>query len=491
MIFTASTPENRGMDWIDRGIALYLVLPLLIFFLWLQPIPQVICIGLSAYGAWRAFQKAGSGKCQVSRWWWVALIAVSMLWTAMSGAGHLMYSNKDWLIRDAVLRDLSTFSWPVIYQPEGRDSLILRAPLGYYLPAALVGRSLGADAAQWALYAWTSVGFALVLAGSISLFAGMRQRVVAIILVMGFGGLDLLGYVWGERRLPQLGEHIEWWMGYIQYSSNSTLLFWVPNHAIPAWLGTLMVLRHWKSRELAALSPMLATAIPLWSPLAAIGLFPFFLFGIHWQRDARVAFSLQSSIPFFPVAAVIALYLSSAATAVPHGWMFETAPSLAAFVYRYVIFCLLEFGLLALVLAKFQPFSPPLKLSLVILLILPFFYYGGGNDLAMRASIPALMVLALSTVGALASQPVNAWQLTLATVVGLGAVGALQEPTRALSTVAWAPMRQSIPEAVAMWDPRIVDKYPPHYFAGMDERGLRLLFGHTVSGENSQQARPE
>ena len=483
----ASSCPSLVLNWIDRAIASYLLLPVLLFCLWLQPAASLACLGLASFGAWWVLRVQGRTGTGITGGWWFAIILVSLVWTALAGAGHFFYANQDWLIRDAVLRDLSIAEWPVTYHPDGRE-LVLRAPIAYYLPAAAIGHWLGTEAANWALYAWTAMGYALVLAGASSLFSTNRQRAASIALLLLFGGLDLLGYAWGERHLPPLGEHIEWWMGYIQYSSNSTLFFWVPNHALPAWLGTIVLLRHWRKPELAVLAPLLAAAIPLWSPLAAIGLFPLFAFALHWRRDARLLFSPKTCLPFFPAAAAIAFYLTADATTVPHGWMIENAASTSEFAFRYALFCLLEFGFLSLILVRLGAGGVPFWVSIAILLALPFYYYGGGNDLAMRASIPALTVLMLTCVPHLAKRTSDIWHALLALVLLIGILGSLQEPARSLLYPAWKPLQNSIPQAVAMWDPRIKDRYPAHYFARSNEGPIHLLLGDAKPVEPSEPA---
>lgn len=465
---------GQGLSQLDRLACVYLLIPLGIFCLWLSPPIALIMFSLAGFGTYCALGRSPAARPFISRNLVVGIIALSLASTALAGVGHFFYANPDWVIRDAVLHDLTTSDWPVRYGA-GTESLILRAPIGYYLPAAVVGRVLGPDAANLALYLWTAIGWGLVLTSACSLFNSSRERVVCLLLLACFGGMDLLGYLWGERHLPALGEHIEWWMPYIQYSSNSTLLFWVPNHAIPAWLGMVLILRHWQRPDLARITPLLAAAIPLWSPLAAIGLFPFFVFALAWRRDARLLFSPQLCLPFVPLALATLAYLGLDAASVPHGWLMHLSPTLDAFVYRYALFCLLEFGILALILARLVPFDPPMRVAVLVLCLLPFFYYGPGNDLGMRASIPGLMVLALATVKPLAEAKYSIWHVTLIFVLTIGATGASQEVVRALMTPSRSLMNQSLPEAVAMQSPDSPSPFPPHYFARLDSNNLGWL----------------
>lgn len=464
----------QGLSWLDKVVCGYLLLPLALFCLWLSPMVAIALFGLASYGAYHALGRSSTARPTIPPSLIVAIVVLSLAFTALAGVGHFFYANLDWLIRDAVLHDLTTNDWPVRYST-GTSSLILRAPTGYYLPAAGIGQLLGTEAANITLYLWTALGWGFVLATACSLFHSSRERVACLLVLVCFGGMDLLGYVWGERHLPGIGEHIEWWMPYIQYSSNTTLLFWVPNHAIPAWLGLILILRHWQRPELARITPLLAAAVPLWSPLAAIGLFPFFVFALAWQRDAKLLFSPQGCLPFIPLALVTLAYLGMDATSVPHGWLMRLSPTLDAFVYRYALFCLLEFGILALILARLVPFNAPMRVAVLVLCLLPLFYYGPGNDLGMRASIPGLTVLALATVRPLAEARYSIWHGTLIAVLGIGSLGAGQEVVRALMYRSWAPLNQSIPEAVAMQSPDSQSLFPPHYFARLDSNELGWL----------------
>ena len=101
----------------------------------------------------------------------------------------------------------------------------------------------------------------------------LKPWIIALVLVL-FGGLDVLAYVVSKTcRIPYTG-HIEWWAKYIQYSSNSTLLYWVPQHAIAAWVMTAMA-TYWyiTQRSLAVLGLFPALCIIL-TPLAILGVIP-------------------------------------------------------------------------------------------------------------------------------------------------------------------------------------------------------------------------
>lgn len=477
--------QNHGLDWIDRITIGYLTLPIFLFFLWFEPLYATGAVLLMLYGAHYALQGTASG-IGISKRWLMGLGLVAFSWVALSGVGHFVYANTDWVIRDAVLHDLSVLAWPPTYA-DTTGTFILRAPVAYFLPAAAIGYVFGTSAGDMALYFWTAFGWALVLMSACRLFDTPRQYALCAVIITFFGGMDILGYLWRHGQ-PTLGEHIEWWARSIQYSSNTTLLFWVPNHALPSWLVTVFILRHWRHTAFARTAPLLMTVVPLWSPLSAIGLLPFFLFGLAWHRDFRILFSLRTCLPFIPIALVIAQYLGMDASTVPHGWRMGVLPFMFVdiFAFWYAIFCMLEFGCLALILLGIVRINWPLGIAICTLLLLPFYYYGPSNDLAMRSSIPSLMVLSLATVKALLQPPHLFRRAALACVLIIGALGALQEPARALLKLRWQAKNQHMPEAVQTENPYAKNIYAPHYFARVSSRGVQALLRKSTPMEASK-----
>ena len=142
----------HGLDWIDRSICAYLVLPLLLFCLWFTTPVATALLALSVYGIYRALRRGEAGATGIPPRWLFAIAALSFGWVAIAGVGHFFYANADWVIRDAVLHDLSIASWPTTYAGPDSSSFILRAPIAYFLPAGALGQLAGPVAADFALY---------------------------------------------------------------------------------------------------------------------------------------------------------------------------------------------------------------------------------------------------------------------------------------------------------------------------------------------------
>ena len=476
------TRIEPGLDWLDRASCLYLLLPVLLFCLWFATPFAVLLVSLVGYGTYRAL--AGAERQSSGMRWTVlaAICALSLTWTAIAGIGHYLSATSDWIVRDAVLRDLTVAGWPPSYTGPDGAPLNLRTAVAYYLPSASVGHLFGLPAANTSLYLWTALGFALFLASACRLFGTGTQRAACVLILLLFGGMDLLGYLIKTRQLPMLSVNLEWWQSIIQYPSNAYLIAWVPNHALPAWLGTVLVLRHWRSPSLAWITPLLSTALPLWSPFAAIGLFPFLLFALDWRRDLRILFSPHTCWPFLLPALAISGYAGMDAGSILHGWLVLHFVSVGEYLSFYAIFCLLEFGLLALLLSRLAPLSTPQRIAVVVLCLLPLYVYGPYNDLAMRASIPALTVLALATVRPLTVPQRSVWQFLLLLVMAVVMLGAMQHPVNGIIGKRWKPMDHAIPDAIMVEHDWSTNQFPPHYFAHPDRKGTNRFLRRPGQG---------
>ena len=239
----AEPGPSCALDLLDRVVIAYLLLPLLLFlFGWLElwvAVPLALCV-LYTLRPLVGSLPTDASRFPISRLHLTVACLVGCLWTVFGGIGHFFFANTDWHIRDSVLHDLVVSPWPVGYGVFDGAQSLLRAPLGYYLPAALVGKSLGLWMAHLAMGLWTAAGAALFLTQVLSPTpsrTGVALAVAAIIVF--FSGFDVLGQIISNPRflyLWNITQHIEWWAGAYQYSSMTTQLFWVPNHALGGWL---------------------------------------------------------------------------------------------------------------------------------------------------------------------------------------------------------------------------------------------------------------
>lgn len=442
----ADIKGRPAIDLADRLAVAYLALPVLIFFLgWFSLGVGGVLALLLLVGAAPLFG-AGGGGWRFGASWGVVLVAfaAALAWTALGGAGHFVYANADWPTRDAVLRDLVVSGWPPSYGTVGGVDIILRNPIAYYLPAALLGKLLGLERADFLLFIWTALGIALFFVIALSAARTARHVVIAIAVIVFFSGMDVFGTERYFLDRPSLTEHLEWWARIFQYSANTTQLFWVPNHALPGWLVGALIYKHWRNPEFLKIAPIAVVASALWSPLVTVGLAPFaILIAAHHlrQKTWRSGVLPWSWLGLLATFAATGYYLVLDSASIRSGWTagFVKSPDWLAMLY--LKFVLLEFGFLALAI-WFVRRDVLIAVSVLVLLALPFYMFGPGNDLAMRASIPALMILCLAAVDALSQ--LN-WSERPKLVIPLlfcltfGSVTAFHEIARAVLFTRWPP----------------------------------------------------
>ncbi len=326
---------------------------------------------------------------------------IAALLCLLGGEMHVFSPTSDWIVRDAVLRDLVVAPWPAHYDLDGQDFL-LRAPLGMYLVPAAIGKIFGLVAAHYALFLQNTSIFAGLLILFTARSKTWRERGLILGTFVLFSGLD--GLPWAKAWL--FGEpvpfewHLETWVAFLQYSSHITQLFWVPHHAFAGW-GFIAAYLYWRNGRLTALSLGSVFVLCLfWSPLAMMGALPFLAFALisDWRRgqfhprDVIVPLLIGTSA--LPVVA----YMTFNGGAVSHGFLFTEE----GFPRRYAEFILVELALwfwIFYVTSRRDEESlqtSDLLIAGISLLLFPLYSIGAANDFTMRASIPALALVALA-----------------------------------------------------------------------------------------------
>jgi len=465
--------QSQALDLKAACALLYLALPVALFFVGsFQPWFASLSLGVLGLGLLHALRPVFLTPLRpaIHSWPWViGLAALALAWASLGGAGHLFYANPDWTVRDAVLRDLTVGAWPPSYgQADGVD-IILRAPVAYYLPAATLGKWLGIHWADRLLLAWTWLGVLLFLQ-LLPLSKQPLRWALGLACVVMFSGMDIIGGLIFYRSWPPAGTHIEWWASAFQYSANTTQLFWVPNHALPAWLTMSLFFRHWRHPDFLRFAPMLFAVLPLWSPFAAIGMVPFYLL---LTRQALWAgwrfFHPLNLLPALFILAITGLYLTLDLASVPAQSQFGGEGVSIDFVILYAVFCTLEFGLLGLALYRYGK-GPLWGMALLTLCVLPFFRMGPGNDIVMRGGIPALMLLCLLFLSSLQDARLRLQDLAgTAVLLLIGAITPMEEIYRALDQPHWAFREdQNLVQAAG-------GSLPPHYAARLNQAQLQRV----------------
>lgn len=473
MLVVTSTSEGlapSGWGRMDGWLLVYLFLPIPVFLLgFFVPWLGIPATALALLVFVRSSPSGSSGRLRRDGQLFAGamlLMGFAALWTSLGGAGHLFHANSiDWVPRFGVLRDLVVSDWPPRYLDGFGNELILRAPLGYYLVPAVLGKLLGIAWADRLLLLWTWLGVFLFFLAN---FGGSPARRFSIVILFAIAsGMDIVGAYWKDG-LPWLGSHIEWWTGRMKYSSNSTMLYWIPNHVIPGWILGAWLWRLQDSADLLRRLPLIGLVVMTWSPLPVVGALPMIAV-IGWRfggeltggmKDLARAFAYVS-LPAF----LIAGYLLMGAGGI-NGWAVvppSNATAGGGLVWWmdtlvFIVVEVLAFG----VLARRCNRTPVLDSGLLLLCVLPFFSFGPTNDLATLGAIPALTLMWLTLINELTAprhqrrlSAERRWLLAILFVVG--AVTPFQETYRVLTGRHWAP-NLDMPAPVA------IGGFPAHYY---------------------------
>ncbi len=461
--------------WLFRFTYLYLTLPFIIFCMfWLRLSIAIPVTALILWVLWQLLKQSpdnlflipNSVPVGYSRFP-IYLLLLTGIWVLLSGVGGYAFQNWDHHWRNAVLRDLINYDWPVVYSSAERGPFkMLIYYVGYWLPAALAGKLLGWKFANFFLFLWTWLGvFLTVLHLNTKLKTTLLKTALLLIL---FSGMDALGTLILAPDYPTLFppiQHLEIWPGDLQYSSFTTQLFWVFNQAVPAWLyvSIFVALSEAKGLQPGGRDSSLPTpALPkkhrddvagsareervaqndirgqlafIWSlcfffaPLASIGLLPYLL--IEWikQTNIKNPFKhIRFGLLFAGAIIVIISYLffSSNTAAQERGFQ-----SIA--IKDILIFFLLEGGILWLILAPRLWRDPRWMVTGLLLIFIPFIQLGNGRDFTMRASIGPLFYL-MSMCGGIVFQNSSSrlYRMAIIVILLIGALTPLYEINRSI-----------------------------------------------------------
>lgn len=381
----------------------YLAIPNFCFLLgWLKPqygAPLSLLLALALY----QFTKK-SIRWKHSHTIGVTLVVTTaaFVWCIFGGAGHFMYANPDWAVRDAVYGDLIYTPWPLAYGESEGYPLIMRSAIGYFLPPAALSSWLGIHLADWSLYSWTAIGTALFLH-----LLPMGRRVstslfVALLVVVFFSGMDFLGTILRNGDLPIFPLRLEWWVPF-SYTSLTGQLFWAPNHTIPIWLITALFYRHWATPEFPRLAVLTLPLLCVWTPFAIIGILPFMLVAaLRWRYcgNHKVSITRTQWLLAFLLTSLMVRFMTIGVEHIPALPSKNNSPmhvhDTTQYLADYTLFVLMEFGVLSLILWQQRPSCRGLfLLSVAILLLLPLYQFGPSNDSLLRLSVPPLLLLML------------------------------------------------------------------------------------------------
>lgn len=274
------------------GIYLYLVLPIIIFFFfWLKRpigIPALIIVLMGAFFCFRSHNFDNIKfipLCKLPKLKCLAILAIVTLWVILSGVGGYTWQNADHYTRNQTFNVMVSNAWPVYSNTSEHVPLVYY--IGYWLPAAAIGKLFGLQAGYFFQALWAILG--ILLCYGLICLKRKKVSVWPLIIFIFFSGLDAVGTILiQEDPLKLFGtEHLEWWAWYYQYSSITTQLFWVFNQALPAWVACVFIFLYEKPKNmLFTLSTLLLS-----SSFPFIGMLPFVIYFMIKRTQWETAYS--------------------------------------------------------------------------------------------------------------------------------------------------------------------------------------------------------
>jgi hypothetical protein len=381
-------------------------------------------------------------------------IIILAIWTAMSGIGGAGVQSVDYLAGNAILRDLMVKDPPLVYThpfKEGKEYYLVYY-IGYYLPGALFGKITNWQWANIITWMWSYIGI-LISFSWFCLFTARGLKTTPRVCLAGLffclaSGLDIIGYMITSPVPFELSHHLEWWAYMAQIPSQTSLIYWVPQQAIAAWVATLIVYYHISYRTKPILLGIPMACLPLWSPLAAIGLVPFILYTIIKKiKEGKLTqlFSLENLIGAPMIALITLSYLGSSYFNFPIGINTRYDS-----YWRYALLICIDILPLILIASvgvcnKMTSTNTKIVFGIasIILLILPSFLMGDYNDIVMRASIPSLLILYILCFDTLANTKNRVLLYAGLILFSLGAMTGISEMWKNVGHWKWAPPSES------------------------------------------------
>ncbi len=347
----------------------------------------------------------------------IVYAALSVIWTFLGGQGGHYYQSTDWGIRNAIFRDLITRPWPVVYPERGR---MLVYYIGHWMTPALLSKGLtitplSIDAvwtiANQLLWLHTAAGVFIVMLLLLCIVRtdSLKKQILIPLILIGFSGMDILGalldkFIFHEVAIDPF--HIEWWSGFLQFSSTTTCLFWVFNQAVIPWIAVLCLFleKSPSSYVFLGLCASLAGPIPfmcIFVYMAVLGIRR--VIALRNKAVIKEIFDPVNLASVIPLLMVVRFYSTNAAINASGNSLGDVSYSFLWFkinaipdevVLRHIIlFLLLEAVIYMVLLYATNSRNCMYWTTAAVLMISPFVSMGNQGDFVMRFSVPAVMVM--------------------------------------------------------------------------------------------------
>ncbi len=265
---------------------LYLLIPSVLFLLtWIHLWIGIPCVLFIAFYTWKTLQEKAisNDKIFISLPIILLCLGISIALNFILGIGEFRPQTYDFQANNFKYYDLITHQLPVYY-PEQQTYLCYYT--GYYLPSVLLAKIFGIETCRYFSFVWSVFGMGLVFLW-ISTFT--RKNITGLLTIV-----LLFANTWFIIKFLMYFEYFQENLQpyYIQLNQFKLITSsfiknyaWATQHTIPACLGVGVLIENFRTKiDLKYLLLMLLSTM-FWSPLTAVGLFPFVAF--YFLKDVK------------------------------------------------------------------------------------------------------------------------------------------------------------------------------------------------------------
>lgn len=398
--FKQGRSTNPGtLSNFDFAAIAYLLLPVAIFLVaYMKTQVWVPGVALLGFTLWRCAVRIERTTSPQGIRLCLYLWAISALTVFASGSFGAAPTNTDWIKHFSVFNFIVD-NTSLIGTAPGYDGGTLRYYLGWYVVPGILAKVFSVKALLLLIGTWSTAGLYLFFSVAATLTDRPRWRFALPAVFLLFSGADAIGTAITGFIIAS-SDHIEWWAGWIEFSSTYTDIIWAPQHALSAWLGVALALRLTGNASALVVVPLLTAAMILWSPFSAIGLVPFFVFLLWQQRCFVSAEVVVSALAMLLISILLGRYMRVGTEDMPFKAVWNlrclgqgpcyTFPAYLRFIALEVVPTILVCQIVT------RGRNPMVWIASVSLLAMPFIQFGAYNDLNLHGSIPAIAVLAVT-----------------------------------------------------------------------------------------------
>ena len=393
-----------------KYVYLFLMIPLGVFLLsWLDYGFAFIFGIIYSIGCYKTFKNINipDDGWEISSCNLCIIAFIAAIWCFMAGIGYFYYQSFDYHFRNAVFRDLINYEWPIFYNRANTPMVyymafwLIPATITKFFSLFIGSKSILFIIGNVILFFYSVIGVTLVLLmllRALNISNG-KKLYIAILMFIFFSGLDIIGSKFFQITEQPFEYHLDWWATFIQYSSITTGMFWVFNQFIPIAMITLLIYNEKNIKNFGFLIALSLFFSPY--PTAGIGIF-LVCYAIYEYIKTKEKtsfifdniFSIQNIIGVFWLLPLIVLYFITNSEGMDgFRYIFSyTTPT------RLIIFLLLEFAIYALIIFSYNKKNIFFYIALTSLIFIPFLRLDQQNNFCMRASIPAIIIMAICVI---------------------------------------------------------------------------------------------